>query len=261
MKSYKNASICVKTHTGLKRQNNEDNYLIVTENQNVCNYGMLVAVADGMGGHAYGEIASKIACEGLADFFKIKPTLDSEDDFCHHNIHHLKGIFHQLHNQILEESLKNKAYEGMGTTLSALLLLKGKALTAHVGDSRIYRLRQDRLERLTVDHTMAQFLIEEREISPEGAINHPARHFLTQALGIEIEKVDTRIEETEPGDLFLLCSDGLYDMVPDDDLLEILTTPPCKQSVCGQLLDAAMNNGGRDNVTVIVVKIQDSLKS
>ena len=78
----------------------------------------------------------------------------------------------------------------------------------------------------------------------------------------QLEETETRmIEETEPGDLFLLCSDGLYDMVPDDDLLEILTTPPCKQSVCGQLLDAAMNNGGRDNVTVIVVKIQDSLKS
>ena len=230
--------------------------MIVTEDQNVRDYGMIVAVADGMGGHAYGEIASKIACEGLADFFKIKPAQDSEDDFCHHNIHHLKDIIHQLHKKILEESLKNKAYEGMGTTLSALLLLKGKVLTAHVGDSRIYRLRQDRLERLTVDHTMAQFLIEKREISPEDAINHPARHFLTQALGIEIEKIDIRVEATEPGDLFLLCSDGLYDMVSDDDLLELLTAQPRKQSVCGQLLDAALNSGGRDNVTVVVVKIQ-----
>ena len=260
MKSYKNKLLCARTHTGLKRKNNEDNYLIGAGDKFANNYGRLIAVADGMGGHAYGEIASKIACEGLAKIFKVKPP--SDNDIFYYSIHQLENTIHQLHNKILDESLKNSAYEGMGTTLSVLLFMKDKALIAHVGDSRIYRLRQERLECLTVDHTMAQFLIAEKEFFPEDAINHPARNILTQALGIEIEKIDTRVEAIKPGDLFLLCSDGLYDMVSDDDLLELLTVPPpSKQSVCGQLMDAAMNNGGRDNVTVIVVKLQDSLNS
>ena len=247
--------ICGKTDIGLKRKNNEDTYLIVTKNKNVQEYGMLFAVADGMGGHAHGEVASKMACEGLAEYYNKEQSPSNESDFHHAKLHHLIQTILRSHNQILTESEKNLRFKGMGTTLSALVLLKGKALIAHVGDSRIYRLRQGRLEQLTVDHTMAQFLMEVGEIAPEEAVKHPARHVLTQVMGAEIEEIDTRVETLAPGDLFLLCSDGMYDMVTDDDMLKILLTPSSVQAVCDQLLGAAIENGGKDNVTIVVVRV------
>ena len=247
--------ICGKTDIGLKRKNNEDTYLIVTKDKNVQDYGMLFAVADGMGGHAYGEVASKMACEGLAEYYNKEQSPSNESDFHHAKLHHLIQTILRSHNQILRESEKNLRFKGMGTTLSALVLLKGKALIAHVGDSRIYRLRQGRLEQLTVDHTMAQFLMEVGEIVPEEAVKHPARHVLTQVMGADIEEIDTRVETLAPGDLFLLCSDGMYDMVTDDDMLKILLTPSSVQAVCDQLLGAAIENGGKDNVTIVVVRV------
>ncbi|MCB2141112.1 Stp1/IreP family PP2C-type Ser/Thr phosphatase [bacterium] len=255
MRSHNNITICVKTDIGLRRKNNEDAYLIVTNGQNVQDYGMLFAVADGMGGHAYGEVASKMACEGLAEYYKKKQSPGNGLDFHHSRLHHLIRTIRCTNNQILRVSERNQTLKNMGTTLSVLVLLKGKALIAHVGDSRIYRLRQERLEQLTVDHTMAQFLEEEGEITPEEAIKHPARHVLTQVMGTEIEEIDTQIEQLQPGDLFLLCSDGMYDMVPGDDMLKILLAHSNVQAVCDQLLDAAIENGGRDNVTVIIVKV------
>ena len=247
--------ICGKTDIGLKRKNNEDTYLIVTKDKNVQDYGMLFAVADGMGGHAYGEVASKMACEGLAEYYNKEQSPSNESDFHHAKLHHLIQTILRSHNQILTESEKNLRFKGMGTTLSALVLLKGKALIAHVGDSRIYRLRQGRLEQLTVDHTMAQFLMEVGEIVPEEAVKHPARHVLTQVMGADIEEIDTRVETLAPGDLFLLCSDGMYDMVTDDDMLKILLTPSSVQAVCDQLLGAAIETGGKDNVTIVVVRV------
>ena len=255
MEPHKNITICAKTDIGLKRKNNEDTYLVVTKGQNVKDYGMLFAVADGMGGHAYGEVASKMACEGLAEYFNKEQSPSNGLDFHHARLHHLIRTMLRSNNQILRESGKNQTFKGMGTTLSVLVLLKGKALIAHVGDSRIYRLRQGRLEQLTVDHTMAQFLMEEGEIKPEEAVKHPARHVLTQVMGAEIEEIDTRVETLAPGDLFLLCSDGMYDMVTDDDMLKILIAPSSAQVVCDQLLDAAIENGGKDNVTIIAVKV------
>ena len=207
------------------------------------------------GGHAYGEIASKMACEGLADYYNKEQSPKNGLDFHHAKLHHLTRTILHSNNQILRESKKNIALRGMGTTLSVLVLLKEKALIAHVGDSRIYRLRQGHLEQLTVDHTMAQFLMEEGEIAPAEAVKHPARHVLTQVMGAEIEKIDTRVETLAPGDLFLLCSDGMHDMVTDDDMLKILLAPSSAQLVCDQLLGAAIENGDKDNVTIIIVKV------
>lgn len=255
MESHNKIKICAKTDIGLKRKNNEDTYLIVTNGQNVQDYGMLFAVADGMGGHAFGEVASKMVCEGLSEYYKKKQSPSLGLDFHQSRLHHLIRTIRFANNQILRASERNQIFEGMGTTLSVLVLLKGKALIAHVGDSRIYRLRQGHLEQLTVDHTMAQFLVEEGEITPEDAVKHPARHILTQVLGSNIDEVDTRIEKLQPGDLFLLCSDGMYDMLADDDMLKILIAPSNAQAVCDQLLESAIKNGGKDNVTVIVVKV------
>ncbi len=149
----------------------------------------------------------------------------------------------------------NKEYEGMGTTLSVLVMLKDVALLAHVGDSRIYRLRDFTLEQLTEDHTMAQLSVEMGYMKPEEVSNSPLNHVLMQSVGGGIDEVQTRIEKVKSRNIFLLCSDGLHNMVSDDEIKDILIDDSDVNSVCDKLVKAALDSGGKDNVTVIVVRV------
>jgi len=259
MIKFQNVKVFVKTDIGLKRETNEDNYLVVDgsrKSNSTENKGMMFAVADGMSGHVGGEIASKMACEGLRKYYssEICDNVDEIKDSYEIKLKELEGIIFEIDSTISNFGERKKEYEYMGTTLSVLVLIKEKALIAHVGDSRIYRFRHDNLEQLTEDDTMAQLSVEMGLLKPEEAISHPLRHTLIQALGQGIDEVHSRIEDIKRGDLFLLCSDGLYDMVPDDSIRTILlyTTP---QKACDRLVDEALKNGGRDNVTVMVVRI------
>jgi len=130
-----------------------------------------------------------------------------------------------------------------------------KILIAHVGDSRIYRLRQNTLEQMTQDHTMAQIFIELGHLSSEKGSKHPSRHVLTQALGHEIEVINTGIEKIKKGDIFLLCSDGLNDMLTDAEIQYILSSRSKFKDKCSRLIKKALKMGGKDNVTVIIVRI------
>jgi protein phosphatase len=143
----------------------------------------------------------------------------------------------------------------MGTTLSVLLLLKEKALIAHVGDSRIYRLRRDFLEQLTEDHTFAQAFLQQGYMTSEEASRHPTRHVMTQAVGRGIESIFNKTENVEQGDIFLLCSDGLYDMLPDIEIKDILLENPKVSDQCDRLVERALDMGGKDNVTVMVIQV------
>ncbi len=249
---------CVKTDIGLKRKANEDSFLVVDDHDSpypIGSLGRLFAIADGMSGHKGGFEASRMACEGLLDYYVDQSGSKGLGDFRHTRLNVLKEVFHRVHLKIHGYSLRIKEFERMGTTLSALVLLKDTALIAHVGDSRIYRFRDHRLEKLPQDHTMAQLSVEMGYMDEEEAENHPQRHVLTDVVGQGFEEVQTRMETVSKGDVFLLCTDGLHHGVSDRKIEEILESFSSANGACDRLVQEAIKVGGRDNITVIAVRV------
>ncbi|MFC1863211.1 PP2C family protein-serine/threonine phosphatase [Thermodesulfobacteriota bacterium] len=250
--------VCYKTDTGLKRSINEDSYLVVDSSNSeldIKSYGMMFAIADGMSGHAGGLKASRMACEGLEDYYKGTLDVFNATDFVNSKLIHLEKTILNTHKKIEKFTEENNEYEHMGTTLSVLVLLNDKAFIAHVGDSRIYRLQDSCLMQLSEDHTMAQLSVEMGYIKSEDVSSSPQRHVLMQSVGESIDQVQTGILELDKKDIFLLCSDGLYNMVSNDEIRDILHDNIDKNTVCDKLVRAALDNGGKDNVTVIVIKV------
>jgi protein phosphatase len=242
------------TDVGRIRDHNEDNVgVLLSEN--------LYIVADGMGGHAAGEVASQIAVDAVIDFFRLSKAKESEedvgcDDHCRERTR-LETAIELANLKIFEEGSQQANQRGMGTTVVALHLHETTAHLAHVGDSRIYRMRNGELEQVTTDHSwFAEVMANAKDLDPE-MIAHAERYknVITRALGMsETVEVDLRDELIEPGDLYLLCSDGLHDMLPDEKILSLLCEhrsdlPLC----CERLIEAANEAGGMDNITVLLV--------
>lgn len=258
MELLENIKVCAKTDFGLNRKNNEDSYLIVDHTKkgyDTLSRGMIFAVADGMSGHAGGAKASHMACEVLLDYYTEKISVIEDQSLTESMLGLLEKVIRNTHGEIHRYAEENDGYERMGTTLSVLVLVSDEALLAHVGDSRIYRLRDNYLEQLTEDHTMAQLSVEMGYLEQAEATNHPLRHVLMEAIGQELDEVQTRIEKVRAGDIFLLCSDGLHHMLSDDEIKEILRGNPVNYGACDQLVQEALDKGGKDNVTVIVVRV------
>ena len=250
--------VCVETNVGLKRAKNEDSYQLIYltgEGYNIDSFGMMFAVADGMGGHAGGQVASRTACEVLLEYYAGQMETGMNANPIEVRLRRLEKIIWKVEEEISRLGKKIPEYAHMGTTLSALVLFRGYALIAHVGDSRIYRFRKGSLEQLTEDETIAQLSVEMGLLRPDEVPGHPLGHVLSQALGEGLEAVQTRIEKVEAGDVFLLCSDGLYDMVSAKRIHEILAESKV-QRACGRLIKAALLNGGKDNITVLLVETQ-----
>jgi serine/threonine protein phosphatase PrpC len=250
--------VCAKTDIGFKRKKNEDRYIIIddeTEFINIKHYGRFYALADGMGGHAGGEVASKMACKGMTDYYSEINNDQDDSDYFRVRLQHLKSTLYAVHNKIIEYGQVIREYEDMGTTLSVLVLIKNRALIAHVGDSRIYRLRGKFLEQLTEDHTFAQIFLQKGYISSKVALEHPIRHVMTQAVGQGIEDIFLKIEMVEKDDIFLLCSDGLHDMLSDVEIKNVLSKNYALKDKCNRLVAKALEMGGKDNVTAIVVQV------
>lgn len=248
----------VKTDRGLKRKQNEDHVLVVDDHDSrydTASPGRLFAIADGMGGHKGGAEASRLACEGLLDYYYDQSVSKWLEDLGQCRPTTLEEAFHRVDLNIHDLSLRVKELEGMGTTLSALVLLGDTALIAHVGDSRIYRFRDHHLEKLTQDHTMAQLSIEMGYMDEEEAKSHPLRNVLTEVVGRGFDEVQTRTEPVAKGDVFLLCTDGLHHGVSDARIEEIKESFSPENGVCNQLIQEAIKEGGRDNITVIVVHV------
>jgi len=247
-----------KTDIGLKRKNNEDRYLIV-ENREKGNdtgrFGKMFVVADGMGGHFAGETASRMACEGMLEYYKNSSTGNqfSPEDL----LTRLEDIIHITSKKITQFAYENREYSGMGTTLSVLVLHKKNALIAHVGDSRIYRLRGNEFKQLTTDHTQVQELVDMGRLTREEAASHHLRHLLSHAVGTEkgFDTVYKCIEQVQEEDIFLLCSDGLYDMMSDEEIKAMLLERSSPEEICDRLVKKAIEHGGKDNVTVVVICI------
>jgi protein phosphatase len=215
-------------------------------------YGMLVA--DGMGGHSAGEVASRNAISLLVDLVLETPDwiLRLDDDLIQEVKHRMEWRFQQVQEAIKEQAREDPDLSGMGTTLTVVCSLGADLLLFHAGDSRAYLFRQDRLHRLTCDHTMAQCLADVGAILPEEIATHPLRHILTNALGgkggkLRVECHELRLED---GDQILLCTDGLTDLVPDAAIREVLQRNTMAADACRAMVDLALKAGGKDNVTV-----------
>ena len=249
------------TDLGLLRDNNEDSYLIVDAPAPDCDtlrYGRLYVVADGMGGHAAGEVASRKACDAMRYYYLSGAGNEDRSPLAPETVlKRLAGAIRETNRSIYRFAREHPTHRGMGTTLSALVILEGTALIGHVGDSRIYRLREGMLEQLTVDHTEVQSMVDKGYLSREAAARHPFRHVLLQAVGVSetLENLYTRAEKVIPGDIFLLSSDGLHDMIPDSMIQVLLSESSDAQTACRGLIQQALDAGGRDNVTAVVVRI------
>jgi PPM family protein phosphatase len=235
-----------KSAVGLVRAGNEDSALTSRS---------LVAVADGMGGHAAGEVASRIAITTLAKesevFTAVAIDSDSADDL-------FSSSLQLIDSTISEYAVENPDLAGMGTTLSALFLRDGAVAALHIGDSRIYRLRGSAFEQLTTDHTVIQELLDQGAITEADVATHPQRSVLTQVLmGDGRNQPALSIYEVRAGDRFLLCSDGLTTALGDKEIKAILKGR-ARGAAVDALIDASYINGAPDNVTVIVADILDN---
>lgn len=232
------------THVGHRRKANEDRYALGAE------LG-LVAVADGMGGHKAGQVASEMAARSLLE--AVRGASDGAESLGQQL---LCGI-EAANRDIFALAQSNEDLSGMGTTLVALLAGGDRIALAHVGDSRAYLWRQGQLRLLTEDHSLVGELVRRQQLSPSAAASHPHRHVLTRAVGVRrMVEADTLELQTEPGDLFLLCSDGLTTHVADGEIADALAVDGADlEEICKALVELANARGGEDNTTVVIARV------
>ncbi|HEV2906956.1 MAG TPA: Stp1/IreP family PP2C-type Ser/Thr phosphatase [Actinomycetota bacterium] len=231
------------TDVGLVRQRNEDAY--------VADYP-LFAVADGLGGHLGGEVASRVAVDILTEQAKGDGPDEGIPD-------RLRSAIQRANAEVSERASNDQSLTGMGTTITAVIAGHDRVFLGHVGDSRAYLLRDGELRALTEDHSLVQRMVREGRLTPEQAEIHPQRSVLTRALGIDDDlEVDQATVEVTAGDRLLLCSDGLTSMVADELIRKILTGHDDPQAASQALVEAANGAGGQDNITTVVLDVQEA---
>ena len=262
------------THPGRVRQNNEDHYLVgrlgrslepLRSNmpagqipERIAEYGYGMLVADGMGGAAAGEVASRMAIKMLVamiiDTAKWGRRIDEEE--AEALMERIEGYYISIHSELVRQGEINPAVTGMGTTLTLAYSFCSDLLVAHVGDSRAYLMRGGKLRQLTHDHTVAQRLADNGEIPQEEVGRHRLRHVLTNVLGGHKGPVVTELEQFQlvDGDRLLLCSDGLTGMIDDATIESVLAGIDSPQEAADKLLNLALDAGGTDNITIILAR-------
>jgi len=243
-----------KTDVGMKRTHNEDYFSLIEQDQ-------LFLVADGMGGHASGEVASKMATETIQEFFARSQDddvtwpykMDRALSFVENRL--VVGV--KMANQrIYETALKDLRLKGMGTTIVGGQIVGDKLYVAHVGDSRCYRVRGTKIQQMTRDHSLLEDYKDAKPgMSDEEQKKFPHKNVITRALGMrDTVQVDVHAEDIQAGDVFVFCSDGLLGMVDDDAILKIVTSSADLEQAVSGLIDAANQAGGTDNVTVLALQ-------
>lgn len=243
-----------ETNVGKKRNVNEDNLAILSE------LGLYI-VADGMGGHASGDVASQMAVDTLREFFQA--TADDPERTWPYKMDRSKayeenrlitGI--KLANlRIFSAARRNPQQRGMGTTLVALFAVEQGVYLGHVGDSRVYRIRDNTIEQLTEDHSLLNDYIKMKRLTPDEIENFPHKNVIVRALGMKDSvAVDTRFETPREGDILLLCTDGLAGPVSDEEILSIVTSSPDMTTASHRLIERANDNGGPDNITCVLTR-------
>lgn len=237
----------VKTDRGLKRQLNEDscNVLVGYTGIPAC-----FVIADGMGGHQCGEIASKQAVDSVCNHL-LKANWENDDISGM-----LKDIISNVNDELYHLSLQDESTQGMGTTLIVTIFKNRKLYIGHVGDSRVYLIRDNSIEKVTCDHSFIEELVKNGSITKDEAINHPKKNVITRAVGYELDlQVDTYEIDVVENDEILLCTDGLTNMLEEDEILDIITKEKDPQVASDTLVESANNKGGEDNITVIIGRI------
>jgi len=240
------------SHIGLSRSINQDAVAIYDFQKNG---NAIFLIADGMGGHLAGEVASQIAAEGVVELYLSR----QEQEWGRR----LLNALEETNRRILDSAASNNDYQGMGTTCVSLALENGSAYVANVGDSRAYRIRNGEIEQLTEDHSPLWEMVKRGELTKREARQHRGRNLISRSLGLQPRVgVDlSQIIPTVRGDLFLLCSDGLSSEMDDEDILEVLRNNPSLPAGCGALIAEANQRGGHDNVSVVLVKVLAEVSS
>jgi PPM family protein phosphatase len=238
---------------GRQRQHNEDMFLVDTD-------AKLFIVADGMGGHAAGEVASSLAVEAIADF--VTRTDEEEatwpmpfDARLRRATNRLLAALHVANRRVIDAMRTDSKLRGMGTTVVTAMIEAEVASFAHLGDSRAYLIRRGALSRITNDHSWVFEQVQAGMLSEEEAERHPLRNVITRALGGSTDVVPDATEvQCEPADVFLLCSDGLTGMISDEQILQIVSENSDLETACHLLIQAANEGGGQDNITAVLVQ-------
>jgi PPM family protein phosphatase len=242
----------VCSDTGRIREVNQDDYLIAE------NGYCLYIVADGMGGHRCGEVASRLAVSAVQEHVKkyMTPQLDKTA---------VTGIlyeaFHRANQKILQYARMEPSCEGMGTTLTLMYFSHKQSIIGHIGDSRAYMMNHNTFQQVTEDHSLVAELYRRGEITEQEAMNHPQKHVITRALGItDTVRVDFIPLNLVNDDTVLLCTDGLTNLVQDKEIEEIIRISATEDEAAGKLVSLAIHRGGYDNITALIVKVEYDLK-
>ncbi len=242
--------IGASSDVGLKRETNQDNYLILDDKIT------LGIVADGMGGHNGGEIASKMAVEIISNKL-LEGQFKNESEISKA----IKESIESANTNIYLESVKNEKLKGMGTTVTLAYIIGDKLYIGHVGDSRAYIIRDNEMNQITWDHSYVNELIKSGSITREEAKNHPKKNVITRAVGTSsILEVDLYWENIGKDDIILLCSDGLTNMVEEEDILSVFKNNYSMENSCNILINMANNRGGKDNITIVAMKMINEVK-
>jgi protein phosphatase len=244
------------TNIGRKRDHNEDSIFLPDQDR-------LAIVADGMGGHASGEVASRLAVDVVVEHFR--DTADQQvltwpykvDRDMRTHVNRMTTSIMLANLEIWERSQRETRFKGMGTTCVATYFLDDAIIIGHVGDSRCYRLRNHELVQLTEDHSLINDYIKMKRVTPEEAESWPHKNVIVRALGMkESVQVDIITEAPRVGDCYVLCSDGLCGMVPDDQIMHIVESERDLDTAVDRLIDAANEEGGVDNISVVLARLE-----
>lgn len=240
-------AVGVKSDVGKKRKDNQDAFY-VSQNTSI----PLYLVADGMGGHNAGELASNMAMNIIVEsFIKNQKNLSSEKMI----LKIIKKSIEEANSKVYLKSLENKDFNGMGTTITLAYIFNNKIYIGHVGDSRAYLIRKGKLGQISEDHSYVNQLLKSGSITKEEAKNHPKRNMITRAVGSSsILEIDLLVKKYDKNDILILCSDGLTNMVMDFQILEQFQDGKNIQESCEELVEIANTNGGIDNITIIAIK-------
>jgi len=240
----------IKSHKGMVREINEDSYNVIFNSSKMA---VAFILADGMGGHSAGEVASKMAVDYISS------SLESIfDNLREENIETtMREIIEKANDIIYQKSSEPGPYFGMGTTLLMAIFLGKKLYVIHIGDSRAYLMRDGVIKQLTTDHSYVEELIKNGSITRVEAEHHPQKHIITRALGC-FQSVDTDISSFDilHNDIFILCTDGLTNMLSDDKIKSIVEKHEDPQLACTELVEEANTNGGIDNITVVIIRCE-----
>jgi PPM family protein phosphatase len=246
------------TDVGCAREHNEDDFYLSQGDEALC------IVADGMGGHSSGEVASAMAIRAIVDYYREtipEDDVNGYDDSGESDLDRVRltEALKVANRVVFEAASDNEDLDGMGTTIVSGYFTEEGVYMAHIGDSRAYRYRDGELEQMTPDHSLANEYVRMGILAKEDVEFFPYKNVITRACGLaEQVEVEVQYEEVQPNDLFIFCSDGLSDMVPDKQILEILEDEDDLEQLCRKLVERANQNGGDDNITVIVAQVVES---